>query len=146
MRVYHDRATFSAEFPDDSQWDDQGTEIVPGGRTIAQTIRERLLEQGVSCSDLDQHSFYGWTFDVSVSAIKWCLIITTAAEGWMIQFEQEKSLLSRVFGNSDSDTFTQLLPIVHHILTSDTRFSNILWHTRSDYEGGKQNRARHSPQ
>jgi hypothetical protein len=144
MMDRRDFVTFDAEFPDDAQWDEQGNALVPGGRAVAEAIKDKLQERAVSCSDVAQHSFYGWAFDVkSENSRVWCLLQT--GDAWLLLLEERKSLMKRFFGSSNTAGFDSLQMKIHDILTGDRRFSNILWYTKSDYESGKKERAHRSP-
>ena len=137
--------TFAADFADDAQWDQKGNLLIPGGRAIAETIREKLQERGVYSSDVYQHSYYGWAFDAISENFKLWILIAAAKEGWLLQLVQQESLIARLFGSSNTAGFDGLQTKVHDILTGDTRFSNVLWYTKADYESGKKERARPSP-
>lgn len=139
-----DFVTFDAEFPDDAQWDEQGNALVPGGREIAEAIKSKLQDRAVSCSDVSQHSFYGWAFDATYENSRvWCLL--QAGDAWLVLLEEQKSLMRRLFGASNTTAFDSLQAKIHDILTGDKRFSNVLWYTKSDYESGKKERAHPSP-
>lgn len=132
-----DLVTFDADFPDDAQWDEQGNLVVPGGQAIAEAIKSQLQEEGIFCSDVYQHSWYGWAFDVTFENTKaWCLL--QVVDKCILQLEQQKSLISRLFGPSNTAGFDALKAKVHNILTGDKRFSNVLWYSRADYGSGKQ--------
>jgi hypothetical protein len=148
-----DFVTFDADFPDDAQWDEQDNPVLPGGRLVAEAIREKLQIAGVSCSAVSQHSFYGWAFDANAENAKVSYLLQ-AGEGWLpggllcnwlLRLEPQESLLRRWFGPFNSAGFESLQTKVHDILTGDKRFSKVLWYTRADYESGKKERANSSP-
>lgn len=139
-----DFVTFDADFPDDAQWDERGNLLVPGGRAIAEAIKDKLQQVGVTCSDVVQHSFYGWAFYATFENSNiWCLL--QVGDAWLLTLEEQKSLMSRLFGSRKTAGFDRLQTMIHNILTGDNRFSNVLWYTRADYESGKKERARPSP-
>jgi hypothetical protein len=144
MMDQRDFVTFDADFPDDGQWDEQGNALVPGGRAIAEVIREKLQAHSVPCADLFQHSFYGWAFNAKAENVTvWCLL--QAGDDWLLVLDQQKSILARFFGSSNPAGFATVQSKVHEILRSDKRFSNVLWYTKADYENGRKDRARPSP-
>lgn len=135
--------TFDAEFPDDAQWDEQGHVVVPGGRLIAEAIKDQL-QGSAFCSNVSQYSFYGWAFDVTCEDTRvWCLLQT--GDAWLLLLEPQESLMRRLFTSSSFTGFAKLQTKVRDILTVDKRFSNVLWYTRAEYERGEKSRARHSP-
>jgi hypothetical protein len=135
--------TFTADFPDDASWDDRGNLLVPGGRTIAAVLATALRLAGSSCTDVVQHSFYGWTFDVTCDNIKCRFVLADgdAEMEWLLQIEGRLSLLGLSFRRSSCDDIRSCQVRVHEILHNDIRFSNVLWHTREDYESCRTDRA-----
>jgi len=67
-----DWVEFSADFPDDAVWDSHDNLLVPGGKAIAEVLRDHLARRGFSCTSVRQHSFYGWCFYAGQSHAK-CL-------------------------------------------------------------------------
>lgn len=129
--------TFDADFPDDTQWNEYGDLLIPGGRIIAKAICEKLQERGVICSEVYQHSYYGWAFDANIDNFRvWCLL--QVGNAWLFSFEEQKPLTSRLLGLSNTTGFDNFQMKVHDILTGDKRFSNVLWYTRADYESGRR--------
>lgn len=136
--------TFDANFPDDAVWDGQGNLLIPGGRQITETIKGKLQEFGIQCSDVYQHSFYGWGFTAIYNKAKFrCLL--QVGEAWLLLFDQESSLATQLLGLEKQHEFEYLQEKVHHILKFAQQFSNTLWYTREDYESGRKHRASPSP-
>lgn len=129
-----DVVSFSAAFPDDSQWDEQGTEVVPGGQAIARAIRLQLCEQRISCSEIEQHCTYGWAFDAARENAKTWVLLAAAEGGWLIQLVPRRSLKSRPFGLAEPAVFETIQRTLHEILLGDKRFSGILWYAKADYD------------
>lgn len=141
--------TFDAEFPDDSEWDERDNLISPGGRVVARFIKESLINRCFSCSEIKQHSFYGWEFGGCDSSVSfWCLV-QSGGRGpfsWLLIFEQETSPHYGLLGSEPNPGFMELLAKIHAIVSSDKRFKNISWYNRSDYENNWHYRAKSSPQ
>lgn len=135
-RTERDVVSFSADFPDDSQWDEDGTEIVVGGRRIAETIRRKLEQQGICCLDVSQHEAFGWGFDTIVDENRVWILLTASSEGWLFQLIQRTSLLRRLLGLSKKGAFERLQTKLREILTADKRFSQVSWYTRDGYDRG----------
>lgn len=137
--------SFSADFPDDSEWDEQGTEIVPGGRAITHTIKTQLQEQGISCSDIEQHSTYGWAFDAVLDDSKIWLLLAAAEGGWLVQLVPRQSVIRRLLGRPETSGFQTIQRNLHDILTEDKRVFGIKWYTKADYDSCNEAAARDSP-
>lgn len=58
-------------------------------RVLPDSLREFLLRQGISCSQLSEHSFYGWSMDVRVFGR---LFLVVVQDGWDIDIGQIGSL------------------------------------------------------
>jgi hypothetical protein len=129
-----DCVTFFAHFPDDSQWDEEENLILPGGLSISTCLAEQLSHRGVPCSDVKQHSFYGWSFYADLGVHKtWILL--QAGDDWLLLLEQSPR----------DEGFANLRMAIHNILRADTRFSKIFWHSREDYESGNPFESRTDP-
>lgn len=139
-----DFVTFDAAYPDDAQFDGQGNPVIPGGRAVAEAIRNKLQDAGVFCSDLGQHGFYGWAFFATSENTKVLCLLQTG-DAWLLLLELQESLVSRLFGSPNYAGLDDIQTRVHDILTSDKRFSKVLWYTKADYEGGKKERGLPSP-
>lgn len=136
---------FSADMPNDSVWDDQGTEIVPGGHAVAQSVASLLQARGIKCSEVEQHSSYGWAFDAILDDSKCWIILAAAEGGWLIQLAPYQSLLKRLMGLSETDGFRQFQWSLHSVLKGETRFGDIKWYTKADYDACNEEAAWESP-
>ncbi len=128
-------ATFEADFPDDATWDEHGVPIVPGGNAIADTIRESMMKRLVQCSVVRQHSFYGWAFNLTINASHFLCIIQYPGP-WLVTCEPKTSVLKKLWRRGSDDDLAKAITILHEILSSDRRFSDVQWFTREDYEQG----------
>ncbi len=109
---------------------------VPGGNGIMKVFREALSFKGYSCTEIYQHSFYGWGFDATRGKLNvFCLI--QGGEEWLLLLEQKTGILSRVLGSIDPTEFSAFQDVVEDIFRGDNRFSNVLWHVKAEYDGGK---------
>jgi hypothetical protein len=55
---------FISTFPNEWTFDENDNPLAPGARQLADTIAAKLLSQVVSVSEVHQHEYYGWEFDV----------------------------------------------------------------------------------
>jgi hypothetical protein len=135
---------FKADFPDDTNWDQDGNCLVPGGVAIAKLIAQELAAHGYRVSEVVQHSYYGWTFDTCLKKREvWCLL-SSSAGGWLLNLQQRSSLICSIFRTRNL-ALEEIQDCIQFILSKDNRFSNLLWYTREDYENGRVERASHSP-
>src|SRR5262245_13034023 len=86
--------TVEAAFPDDTKWDDAGNNILPGGKCVGERVAELLETAGFRCTELVQHSFYGWGFEAMNDTLRvWCLIQDGGLDpgSWLFIFEPRQS-------------------------------------------------------
>ena len=145
MNAYRGFVTFDADFPDDSEWNDNGDLLVPGGQAITKELRKGLEHRGCSCTEIDQHSFYGWSFDATHDCVTVFFVLATVEEKWLLQVEPERSLLSRLMCRSNAADVESLQMLIHEVLHSDKRISTVLWYTREDYWSRRADRASRVP-
>ena len=81
MNAYRGFVTFDADFPDDSEWNEKGDLLVPRGRAIAEELRAELRLRGCSCTEVNQHSFYGWSFDATYDCFTVPLVLESSRSG-----------------------------------------------------------------
>ena len=55
---------FRAVYTDEGQLDGCGNNAVPGARDLAEAFVARLRSHAQSVTDIEEHSDYGWGFDV----------------------------------------------------------------------------------
>jgi hypothetical protein len=128
--------TFRADFPDESQWTENGSPLVPDGRSIAGTIASALRGAGFRVSEPKQRLFYGWTFEILFpKRTEWCLL--QGGDPWLLMVEERASGWVGLFGartiSSDQD---RALVAIDKVLKGDGRFSSVQWFTKEEYESG----------
>src|SRR5512144_1967836 len=78
-------ATFVCDSPDEPEFSDggEGDVVHPGGRELAEFIRNSLAQSAIAVSELDQHEYYGWSFHATSGSIPvWCLL--QFCEPWLL--------------------------------------------------------------
>ena len=124
-------ATFDAGFPEDAQWDVNGTPLKPAGEGVTSAIRAGLLNRGIRCTDILQRSFYGWEFDCDVDGRSFiCVVQAYEGDKWLLICEPRRSLWQELFSRNDDQELGAASTTMHEVLTSDSRFSNVRWHHR----------------
>ncbi|PQO42924.1 hypothetical protein [Blastopirellula marina] len=137
--------TFSADFSDDSQWGEQGIEIVPGGQAITQAIKSQLQQQGISCSDIAQHDTYGWAFNAELDKSRIQVLLAAAEGGWLVQLVPRQSVIGLLLGRPEAAGLETVRRNLHDTLAEDKRFFDIKWHTKADYDSCNESAASDSP-
>ena len=129
--------TFKGAFPDEAQWTEDGSPLVPDGRSIGVVLTVALERVGFRPSQVVQHSFYGWAFEVGLPKAKaWCLL--QGGEPWLLLIEERRHGLARLFGIAASHGTDPVLRAIDDALKHDGRFSSIRWFTKQEYESGAQ--------
>jgi hypothetical protein len=122
--------------PDDTEWDGNDEVAVPGGHALTCAIKDGLSASTESCETPNQRSFYGWEFTFRFNGHPFITVIQ-ATDSWLLICEPE--------GKADETTTTTVLELLNRIITSDTRFSDIKWHFRKDYEQGDESKGANKP-
>jgi hypothetical protein len=129
--------TFKAAFPDEAQWTEHGSLLVPDGRSISRCVAGALRSAGLCPSEVTQYSFYGWAFQIVLPKLKaWCLL--QGGDPWLLLVKERKRGLRWLFGSARSDELALVLRAIDTALRQDARFSSIRWFTRDEYESGCQ--------
>jgi hypothetical protein len=124
---------FDGTFEDDAVYDDDGGVLTPPGKAILSVIQDRLTCSGYQLTPIEQHSFYGWTFDINDTGLPvWVLL----QPDWLLMIGKRGFLGRRVRWPSETKNIylPKLLKVIHGILASDTRVDDIRWYTPSGYD------------
>ncbi|MGD9647233.1 MAG: hypothetical protein AB7U73_16090 [Pirellulales bacterium] len=127
--------TFSATLPDDTEYDENEEIVRPGGRNVAELLREELHSRGVECGSVYEHSFYGWAFDAEYSGLPFWLMLQWPGE-WLLIVKACPGLLRRWFSRAWHDAPPKFLALVTDVLGDEANFSNLKVMTRDESERG----------
>lgn len=136
--------TFETAFEDDAIWDSRENIISPAGRNVAAAIAAQLSMMGCACSEPTQHSFYGWSFNVTRDRERFWLLLQ-GRDPWLLICEPRRTILQRMFRVRDDDTFDSLLLTLYAALKADDRITHLRWYSREDYETNRSDVASESP-
>jgi hypothetical protein len=128
--------TFEATgFPDESQWTPNGSQLVPHGRSIASTIAGCLREAGLRVSDVEQHEYYGWCFDVLFpNAVEWCLLQYPGP--WLLLVRERRPVLRRLLCRGGTGHLETTLRAIDRVLKEGGRFASVQWFAERAYDSG----------
>ena len=127
-------ATFDADFPYDAKWDERGLPLIPGGKAVTIALRDAIENRGNTCSDVLQHSFYGWEFRIRIlNRSHTCIVQSYENDQWLLICEPRFATWYRLFSKRSGDADAVAVNVVGEVLNSDSRFSDIRWHQRKDF-------------
>jgi len=142
LRTY---TTFEADFPDDAEFVEGGDIRRPGGLGIARVLCQMLESRGFKVSEPEQHSFYGWAFDVCDEDLAvWFLLQFPGP--WLLLSQDRTSLFRRLFSSGAVSRHRRILEILNDSLVQDNRFREIKWFSKQQFEkGGDRSTAKGTP-
>jgi hypothetical protein len=123
-------ATFESAFPDDSV-EEGGDIVVPGGENILRAINDFLGARGYHLSNFEQHSHYGWSFDLRGKEGNFWFLVQHPGP-WLLTVHDSRMVWSRVFGGQAD--FAALIDQCRACLESIPQLSSIQWLSRREYE------------
>lgn len=122
---------FNADFPDDSEFAPSGDIIRPSGRNVADALCEHLRENNQDVTGPTQHSYYAWGFQAGPKG----------DSRFLLQFPGPYLLTCESRHKASSEHVLTLLRLVEQIVLADTRFSQVRWYTKAEYESGGEGSA-----
>lgn len=132
---------FVANFPSDRGQDDS-----PAGKELADFVAAELKRAGIDLRGPDERE--GWAWDITAN-VNGTLIDTIVGlvddmeskppRQWLITNESGLSFWNRMFGSRQlldqrERSLRQYCETLHHTLTSDPRFSHILWYSKETFD------------
>ena len=127
--------TFEAHPTDDAEFSSSGDIIVPAGRELSRTLTKSLELRGFKVAEWGQYEFYGWQTTVEMDDQK-CWILFQGGERWLLIAERRNGFLG--WARRAEGAFRSLFAEIDAALKSDSRFDNISWFTRAEYESGSK--------
>jgi hypothetical protein len=126
--------TFEWDNPEEeeSDFDDGGDITRPGGHAIAEHIQSGLRKRGLNVTNVEQHEFYGWAFDiVGNQNTVWCML--QFAEPWLLVAEVPSTWWERLKGRKPDAEHAEVCRAIHECLVSGGRASSVRWFSRKDF-------------
>lgn len=141
MRTF---VTFQSVLEDDSIWDEHDNLLVPAGKAVTERISTQLNEYGFACSQVIQHSFYGWHFEIRKNRLHLDIVLQGGGLPWLLiigasQAFEDTCMIDEVIEVQDA------LLAVDNVLRNDSAVSTIIWYTKEEYETGNNRRGAGNP-
>jgi len=121
---------FTADFPDDIVFSEEGDIQVPGRRNVLNVLRDMLLRLGFEVSPIGQHSYYGWDMTVSDGKYKYWFMIQDP-DACLLITEPRYRLFTR--RSKAREGLHECLVQLNRELAEDRRFHEIRWYTSQEY-------------
>jgi hypothetical protein len=104
----------------------------PAGSEIAEDLRSALEAQGFNCDAPLPRSEYGWEVSCTRDSAR-LLMVVQKSDRWLVIIERVglRRLLFRKFGVSE---LREACEVVHGHLVDNSRFTNVTWRTREEFE------------
>ena len=87
-------------------------------------ISEQFRKAGCRISGFDQHSYYGWTFNVTIPG-KRCWLLLQRSDRWLLQVNDPPL----IFGKQ---RFASFLDVCRKCLEAVPEVSSVRWMTRKE--------------
>ena len=111
--------------------EENGDIVVPGGENIMRAIYAGLATRGYRVSNFDQHSHYGWSFNLRGREGSFWLLLQHPGP-WLLTVHDSRMVWSRVLrGQTD---FAALIDQCRACLSSIPQLSSVFWMSRGEYE------------
>ena len=110
----------------------------PPGKEVAHWLQAQLRSHGADFDAMDLHGDFAWSLDASGEAkAPWLLVghVCDPHVQWLLQIKSNVGWIGRLLGRSDTSQRDELVRTVHEALSSDSRFSDVLWHQGDFAEG-----------
>ena len=125
---------FEADFTEDGVWTQSGAVVQPSGLNIASTLTEMLIHKDFEVSKATPIESYGWDF--TVSRVVW--FVLQCPGPWLLLSKNNGPLVRKLFdAKALAVTHRDVLEKLNALLHQDSRFHDIRWFTREEYEKGK---------
>ena len=130
-------ATFHAVFPQDSLWNENEELVRPGGCAIATAIHDLLTDRSIRCTGVTQRDYYGWEFSFCVDEQPFrCVIQEYEGGQWLLICESSVPFWRHALKRNTRKCETTGPATVHARIVRDSRFSQIRWFRRDQFEKG----------
>jgi hypothetical protein len=123
-------AAFESDWADDSV-EVKGDIVVPAGQNMMRAMRDELAKRKYQVSNFDQHSFYGWSFDLNSKQGDFWLLLQCPGP-WLLTAHDSRMIWTRFLHGPAG--FAGLIDHCRESLESIPQIGSIQWMTREEYE------------
>jgi hypothetical protein len=90
----HRTAHFETAQPEEWTFDAKQNPTVPGGEALAAKLRAGAERAALAVTDVSQHSYYGWRFEISCQGVTFECVLNAAREECYLTIATASILLS----------------------------------------------------
>ena len=99
---------------------------------MAQALQDSGLQLAHPVTEWES---YGWEFTIaSLGRNVWCML--QASDHWLLITDVHRTWIEKIRGKQFPDAHRAVLDVLRKVLTSGTRWRDVAWHTREEFERG----------
>jgi hypothetical protein len=118
---------FKHTFPDEWVFDENENPIAPGARELANAVVSGLSARISNVSRVQQHSFYGWGFDVEFEGSTFYNVVNPADEKCYLTVQMLGYWLKWLLRKRPRDSFERYSTVLTEVLRDIPALSGINW-------------------
>lgn len=119
---------FKSTFPSESEFDDNGDQVVPDGRALAESIAERLRPVVTTVSEITQHEYYGWSFLATSKNASYHHVVNAAGEDCFCTISMNWYWIKSLAWQHPKEPFDDYCTTLTQVLKCIPEISNVSWH------------------
>ena len=119
--------SFKTQLPESSEFEH------PRGYALCNFIQKELVKAGLDVSMPEDYQDIAWSVDCIINSKKIFFFVGylgTKLSDWQLIVCSESGIISKIPGHKDEEERLKLAKIIHKILSTDERFSDIKWFSR----------------
>jgi hypothetical protein len=118
---------FTTSRADDAKFDEAGEPIGVGHRALAEHLREAISKGVTATTPVEQHSYYGWRFDVTFERCSFETVLNPIHPDCHLTITLPGVLLWRLLQRRPHEAFTHYCALVEAVLKRMTDLRQIAW-------------------
>ena len=122
---------FRSAFPNQWQFDEEGTPTAPGARELAEAILAALHQRGVTAGPIEQHSNYGWEFETRFQDLTFHNVVTPMEGEAAMVVETKGDLLNALMLRKPGRKFEGYCAVVGVALAQIPQVSDVQWEEKA---------------
>lgn len=121
--------TFKSTFPNQWQFDHAGNAVAPGARELAEAIVASLRSRVESTTAIEQHSYFGWGFEVTFENRRFCNVVNPAGDEACLTVQFPWQWVWELLLRRPKKTFDRYCDVLADSLAAIPQVSAINWGT-----------------